>query len=270
MIHPTAVVHESAVLGDGVEIGAYSIVAAGARLGDGCRLDAHAIVREGCELHEGVRLDSFVVVGGEAQMRVPKPGAEGGRVVVGARTVLREGVTIHRPSERGGITVLGPDCYLMGHCHIAHDARLGAQVTIANGALLAGHVDVGDHAFIGGGAGIHQFVRLGEGSMVAGNAAISYDVPPYGVAADRNDICGLNLVGMRRLGLPAEVTADLKRCFRAVFLSSGNVQQEAARALAAGETGTTPQGRLFLEFFRGGKRGFGRARRRRRQAVDAE
>lgn len=263
MIHPTAVVHESATLGSNVSIGAFCIVGAGARLGDGCRLEAHAIVRDGCVIGEQVLLDSFVVVGGDAQMRVQDPAARQGRVVVGARSILREGVTVHRPTKATGVTELGAECFLMAHSHVAHDCSVGASVTLANGAMLGGHVAVGSHTFVGGGAGIHQFVRIGEGAMIAGNAAISYDVPPFTVAADRNDICGLNLVGIRRRGFAPEVMPELKRCFRAVFLGdTANVRAAATQALGAG-LGQTPQGRAFLEFFAGGKRGFGHKRRGR-------
>ena len=269
MIHPTAVVHETATLGTGVQIGAYCIVGASARLGADCRLEPHAIVREGCVLGDGCLIDSFVVIGGEAQMRVPDPEAAGGRVVVGPRTIFREGVTVHRPARAGGSTVIGPDCFFMANTHVAHDCQVASFVTMANGAMLGGHVQVGDHAFVGGGAGVHQFVRLGESSMVAGNAAISYDVPPYSVAADRNDIVGLNLVGLRRRGFPADVMADLKRCFRSVFHGGGNGREEAARARENQELATTLQGKAFLEFFAGGHRGFGHKRRARRSTDGA-
>jgi len=253
------------MLGAGVEIGAFCIVGAGARLGAGCKLAPHAIVHAGCEIGERVQLDSFVVVAGEAQMRVPDPDAQGGKVVIGAGSILREGVTVHRPAKAGGATELGNDCFLMAHSHIAHDCHVGNNVTLANGAMLGGHVLVGDFAFVGGGAGVHQFVRIGEGAMVAGNAAISYDVPPFTVAADRNDICGLNLVGVRRRGFAPDVLPDLKRCFRAVYLAGGgNVREEALRAIACSDLGTTAQGRAFLEFFAGGHRGFGHKRRNRR------
>jgi UDP-N-acetylglucosamine acyltransferase len=269
MIHPTAIVDDSAVLGAGVEIGPWCFVGAGARLGAGCRLNAHAIVREGCDIGEQVQLDSFVVVGGDAQMRVPDPAATSGTVVVGARSILREGVTVHRPAKPGGATEVGHDCFFMAHSHVAHDCKVSAFVTLANGAMLGGHVHIGEHAFVGGGAGVHQFVRIGESAMIAGNAAISYDVPPFTVAADRNDICGLNLVGVRRRDFPSDVLPDLKRCFRAVFLAGGNVRDEAEKALAGGELGATPQGRMFLQFFTGGHRGFGHKRRSRRGGSDA-
>lgn len=264
MIHPTAVVDRGAQLGAGVRIGPFCVVEGDTRLGAGVELATHAVVKAGCDLGEGVRLDSFSVVGGLPQMRQQTVGPEVGRVVIGPRTVLREGVTVHRPTTAEGRTEIGADCFLMAHSHVAHDCLLGAFVTLANNAMLAGHVTVGDHVFVGGGAGVHQFVRIGESAMIGGNAAISYDVPPFTIAADRNDIVGLNLLGIRRRGLPSEVVADLKRCFRAVFHGCGNVRDEAARALAAGAPGDSPSGRQFLLFFGGSRRGFGQARHRRR------
>jgi UDP-N-acetylglucosamine acyltransferase len=267
MIHPTAVVHESALLGTDVEIGAYSMVGAGAVLGDRCRLESHAVVRDGCQLGVDVFVDSFCVIGGDAQMRGANPTAAKGRVLVGDRVVLREGVTLHRPVDPDAVTSIGDDCYFMAQSHAAHDCKVGEHVTLANGAMLDGHVEVFPHCFIGGGAGVHQFVRVGEGAMVAGNAAISYDVPPFCVAADRNDIVGLNFVGLRRGGVEPQSLVDLKECFRIVVRGEGNLREEAARMLAGGVHGTTSQGRLFLEFFVGGKRGFGQSRRRRARGV---
>ena len=265
MIHPTAVVHESAIVGHQVEVGPFAIIGARARIGDGCRLAAHAIVHRDCQLGEEVSVDSFVVVGGDAQMREVRPDSEQARVVIGSRCVLREGVTIHRSAEQVGATRVGPDCYLMSNSHVAHDCELGEFVTLANNAMLAGYVAIGAHTFVGGGVGVHQFVRVGEGVMVSGNASISYDVPPFSVAVERNDIVGLNRVGMRRRGFDSAVIADLKECFRSVFRSSGNLRVEAKKALAAGECGVSEQGRNFLEFFiGGGKRGFSQLRKLRR------
>lgn len=266
MIDPTAQIHSSAILAPDVAVGAFAVVEAGVVVGPGCRLAAHAIVRSGSTLGAAVQVDSFAVVGGLPQMRTPT--GEPGRVAIGDRTVLREGVTIHRATKADGVTRIGNDCFLMAHSHVAHDCTVLDSVTLANNAMLAGHVTVGPHTFVGGGAGIHQFVRIGPLAMIAGNAAISYDVPPYTIAADRNDLCGLNAVGLRRQGLGGAVLADLKRCFRAVFFAGGDPRKLAAAALAAGACGTTEQGRLFLEFFAGGKRGSARARSRKDASAD--
>ncbi len=261
MIHPTAVVHASVVLGKNVNIGAFALVEAGVSLGDDCGIGDHAVVRTACDIGAGAIVDSFAVIGGMPQMRgsvLPT-----GRVHIGARTIMREGVTINRPSLPNGLTSIGDDCFLMANTHVGHDSQVGNSVTLANNVMLAGHVRVGDGAFLGGGAGVHQFVRIGCGAMVGGNASISYDVPPYAIAAERNEICGLNLVGIRRSKMPAAVVADLKQCYHAVYCGPGDLRLRAERALAEARIGTGKEGKLFLEFFVGGKRGFARTRNER-------
>jgi UDP-N-acetylglucosamine acyltransferase len=267
MIHATAVVHPTAVLGHGVTVGEFALIGERVVIGDGSTIHAHAIVRAGCELGRQVVVDSFAVVGGAPQSRGVCHGS--GRVRVGDRTVLREGVTINLPTLADGLTEVGADCMLMAGSHVGHDSRVGNSVTLANGALLAGHVHVGDGTFIGGGAGVHQFVRIGQGAMIGGNASISYDVPPYAIAAERNEICGLNLVGIRRQGIAKTAVADLKRCYHAVFCGTGNLRERAAKALDDETCGSEAQGRSFLEFFAGGRRGFAQERvRRDRGPVD--
>ncbi|MEO6593666.1 MAG: acyl-ACP--UDP-N-acetylglucosamine O-acyltransferase [Planctomycetota bacterium] len=257
-IHPTAIVHPDAVIGSNAQIGAYALLEADVQLGDDCKVEAHAIVRSGTEVGNAVSIDSFAVIGGLPQMRIPQ--GKAGRVRIGDRTVVREGVTVHRPTKQDGVTSIGQDCFLMAHSHVGHDTTIGNFVTLANNVMLAGHVQIGDTTFVGGGAGVHQFVRIGRGAMIGGNASISYDVPPFAIAADRNDICGLNVVGIRRQGVAPAAIADLKRCFRAVFHGRGNLRSRAQAALLAATCGTAPEGRSFLEFFSGGRRGFARAR----------
>ncbi|MBL9078277.1 MAG: acyl-ACP--UDP-N-acetylglucosamine O-acyltransferase [Planctomycetes bacterium] len=261
MIHPTALVDAGASIGADVSIGPYALVAGDVVVGDGCRIGAHAIVRERSQLGRAVVVDSFAVIGGAPQSRGTCHGT--GWVRIGDGTVLREGVTVNQPTLADGATVIGRDCMLMANSHVGHDSVVGDTVTLANCVLLAGHVQIGDRVFLGGGAGVHQFVRIGQGAMIGGNASISYDVPPYAIAAERNSIHGLNLVGIRRQGLPKAAVADLKRCYHAVFCDTGNLRARAAAALASSELGTEPPGRAFLEFFASGKRGFAQVRTRR-------
>jgi len=257
-IHPTAIVHPEARIGVDVTIEAFTIVEADVSIGEGSRLAAHVIVRSGCDIEERVEIDSFAVIGGLPQMR--KPPATYGRVRIGRGSVVREGVTIHRATDAARCTTIGPDCMLMSQSHVAHDVTVGKNVTLANNVMLAGHVVVGDDVFVGGGAGIHQFVRIGRGAMIAGNASISYDVPPFAMAAERNDICGLNLVGMRRQGLSADSIAEVKRCFHSVFSAGGDPRKCAGEALEQGDEEQAAEARAFLEFFAGGRRGFARKR----------
>lgn len=258
--------HNTATLGANVRIGEFAIIGEHVVLGDDCEIAAHAIVRAGCRLGNGVAIDSFAVIGGQAQMRARTPST--GHVAIGDRTVVREGVTINLPTKANGVTEVGADCLLMANSHVGHDSSLADFVTLANNVMLAGHVQVGRTAFLGGGAGVHQFVRIGMGAIVGGNASISYDVAPYVIATERNEIRGLNVVGLRRLGCSPPELADLKRCFHAVFCGTGNLRSRAAHALEGGQLGVESLGRAFLEFFASGKRGFSQCRERGPRAAE--
>ena len=254
VIHPTALVDPSAVLAADVRVGAFSVVEAGVTVAAGARLAEHVILRQGAAIGAGCVLDSYSVIGGAPQMRGEPVGP--GAVEIGARAVLREGVTINCPTKAGGRTSVGAGCMLMANSHVGHDCEVGEGVTLANNVMLAGHVRVGDGCFLGGGVGVHQFVRVGARAMIGGNASMSYDVPPYAMAAERNELRGLNLVGLRRLKVASAAVADLKRAYHAVYAGPGDFRARAAEALAGDASGNYAQGREFLEFFVGGERGF--------------
>jgi UDP-N-acetylglucosamine acyltransferase len=260
MIDPRAAVHPT-VDTQGATVGAFAVVEAGVVLRPGCIVREHAIVRSGSELGPGVVVDSFCVVGGLPQMRGGAVAA--GRVTIGAGSVLREGVTVHRPTKADSSTSVGKDCFLMAQSHVGHDCVVDDGVTLANNVMLAGHVHVGAGTFVGGGAGVHQFVRIGQGAMVGGNASISYDVPPFAIAAERNQIHGLNVVGLRRSKMAHADVADLKRCYHAVYCGPGDLRARVQQLLAERGCCVDNPGRRFLEFFAGGKRGFCRPRPRR-------
>jgi UDP-N-acetylglucosamine acyltransferase len=240
-IHPTALIED------------------GAKLGAGCIIHAHALITRHCELGEAVIVHPFAVVGGDPQDLSFVAGTPSG-VRIGARTVIREHVTISRATRPGTATEIGPDCFLMAACHVAHDCRIGEHVVIANAVLLAGHVQIGDRAFLGGGAVIHQFCRIGEGAMIGGGARISRDIAPFSLATERNAIIGLNSVGLRRRGLKREVLDEIKRAFRAVNTPVGNLRQIAALTVQQGGF-ISAEARSYLDFFQGGRRGFARTRR---------
>ena len=176
---------------------------------------------------------------------------------VGAETVIREHVTINRATQAGRDTIVGAKCFIMATAHIAHDCALADNVVMANAVLLAGHVSVGACAFVGGGAVVHQFARIGESVMISGNAAISRDLAPFVLAAERDFVIGLNLVGLKRRGFAREAIREIKDAFREVYHARGNIREAAAAALASGRYATPEAGR-FLDFFSGGKRGFSR------------
>jgi UDP-N-acetylglucosamine acyltransferase len=240
-IHPTAIIEE------------------GAELGAGCVVHPHAIIRRHSILGAGVVVHPFAVVGADPQDLRFDPATVSG-IRIGARTVVRESVTLSRATKAGGFTEIGEDCFLMACCHVAHDCRVGHRVILANGVLLAGHVTLGDNAFLGGAALVHQFVRIGESTMISGATRAAQDIPPFAMAAERNEVIGLNLVGLKRRGFSREAIGELKEAFRTVYFTPGNIRATARAALDGGAFATA-EARQFLTFFTEGKRGFARARR---------
>jgi UDP-N-acetylglucosamine acyltransferase len=244
-VHPTAIVQD------------------GARLGPGCIIHANANISRYCDLEEAVVVHPFAVVGGDPQDLSFKAGTPS-RVRIGARTVIREHVTISRATMTAAYTTIGADCFLMAGCHIGHDCQIGERVVIANAVLLAGHVLVDDRAFLGGGAVVHQFCRIGENAMVGGGARISQDVPPFCTATERNALIGLNVVGLRRRGVERSAVIELKRAYQALNAPLVNLRERAALLLREDRFDSI-EARKFLQFYRGGKRQFVRARK-----VDAQ
>jgi UDP-N-acetylglucosamine acyltransferase len=243
----------------GTHIHPTAIVEPGAQLGAGCEIHAYAIVRRHCVLGDRVVVHPFAVLGGDPQFLKFDPALETG-VRIGAGTVIREHVTINRSIRAGGFTTVGENCFLMAASHLAHDCAVGDSVVLANGALLAGHVSVADHAFLGGGAAVHQFCRIGESVMVAGHASITRDVPHFVMVAERDDVIGFNVVGLRRRGFSRAAIAELKAAYQSVYFTPGNIRDIAGQRLKANAF-ETAEARRFLEFFCGGKRSFARARR---------
>ena len=253
MIHPTAQIDPPAQLGSDVEVGAYAILEGGVTIANGCQIAAHAIVKEGTQLDEKVRIDHHAVIAGDPQDLSFNPQLES-FVKIGARTVVREHVTIHRATKLGQSTQIGTDCLIMATAHIAHDCLLGNHLILANSCLIAGHVQITDAAFISGGAAIHQFCRIGEGSLVSGNAAITGDVPPYTLAHSRDLIAGLTLIGLRRRGVSQAALIEIKKAYHYIYTSGSDCRKQAESMLAK-QAYHTAEGLKFLRFFLESKRG---------------
>jgi UDP-N-acetylglucosamine acyltransferase len=236
-----------------------ALVEPGAELGADCEIMAHALVTKHCVLGDRVVVHPFAVIGGDPQyLKFDRALTTGVRI--GAGTVLREHVTVNRSIHAGKFTVVGEHCFLMATSHVAHDCELGNHVVLANGALLAGHVTVGDHSSSAAPRRSIRFCRIGEGVMVAGHASITRDAPHYTMVAERDDVIGFNVVGLKRRGLSRSAIAELKAAFHDVYFTPGNIREVAA-ALLAGDKFNSAEARRFLEFFSAGKRSFARARR---------
>lgn len=241
MIHPTAIIEP------------------GAQLGADCEVMARAIVTRHAVLGDRVIVHPGAVVGGDPQfLKFDRRTPTFVRVDEGA--VIRENVTLNRSIYENQATVVGARCFLMAGSHAGHDCVLADDVVLANNAMLAGHVTVGAFSFVGGGAGIHQFVRIGESVMVGGLARITRDLAPFTIVAERDEVSGLNLVGLKRRGFSRDAIRELKGAFRAVYFQPGDIRRLAAEALASGSCASAEATR-FLAFFAEGKRGFARAAR---------
>jgi len=222
-IDPTARVADGARIGDGVEIGPYCIVGPDVELGRGVRLLANVHVTGVTTLGEEVVVYPFASLGTPPQSVHYRGGAT--RLFIGARCELRENVTMNTGTEEGGaLTRVGERCMFMAGSHVGHDCEVGDDVTLANNAVLGGHVSVGNHTFLGGHVAIHQFVRIGEGVMMAGMSAARDDIIPFGFALGQTAaLVGLNIVGLRRRGTTRAELHRLRRAYRSLFFVEGKL-----------------------------------------------
>ncbi|MGE9290623.1 MAG: acyl-ACP--UDP-N-acetylglucosamine O-acyltransferase [Puniceicoccales bacterium] len=251
MIHPTAIVDERAALGEGVEIGPFCVVEGAVQIGDRTKLAPHAVIRGNTRIGADCTIDSFSVLGGDPNYLGFDPTISSG-VIIGEGCVFRESVTIHRSTQPGGSTLVGNGVYMMANSHLGHDCVIGDRVVMANTSAMAGHVTVGHDTFFGGGAMVHQFTRIGEGAMISGLSRISHDIAPYLMVAERNDISGINIIGLRRRKVPNETIREIKHLYFAILRSTGSPIENAAKQ----PTPSSPEARKFIEFFISSKRGY--------------
>ncbi|MCX7818934.1 MAG: acyl-ACP--UDP-N-acetylglucosamine O-acyltransferase [Kiritimatiellae bacterium] len=264
-IHPTAIVHPRAELGNDVEIGPGAVIGPHVVVGDRCRIGPYAVLLEHVRLGPDCRIHAHAVLG-DVPQDLKFRGADS-HVEIGERCVIREGVTIHRGTHAGSATVIGPGCFLMANSHVAHNCRLGAGVILANGVLLAGDVEIGDRAFLSGNVIVHQFTRIGALAMIGGGAGIGLDILPGCTAAgvERNRVAGLNLVGLRRAGVTPEERQQLRAAFRLVFQSGRPLAEVMERLRTDFTEGLAATWAAFIE---GSRRGICRRCRRRREDAD--
>ena len=199
-IHKSAVVEDGAILGENVIIEPYSYVASSVKIGDGCIIKQGARILGDTIIGARSRIFSYAIVGDIPQDISYKDDELKSGVIIGENSTVREFATINSGTAKGdGFTRIGDNAFIMAYCHIAHDCQLGKNVILANNATLAGHIELGDFVVVGGLTPIHQFVKVGEGAMIAGASALSQDIVPFCLAeGNRAKIRSLNLVGIRR------------------------------------------------------------------------
>ena len=250
MIHPTAIIHPKAKLDSTVRVGPYAVIDAGVELGASCVVGPHVYLTGLTSIGARNRFHDGAVIGDAPQDLKYKD--EPTRLRIGDDNVFREHVTVHRSNKTAEDTVIGSHNFFMQHSHVAHNCVIGDSVILAGGALLAGHVTVQDRAFISGNCLVHQFVRVGTLAMMQGGSAISQDLPPFTIAQRENEICGLNLVGLRRAGFTAEQRLELKKLYHALFRSGQNLRNAVADAR---KTFSGAAAKVMLDFLESSKRG---------------
>ncbi|MGW8374380.1 acyl-ACP--UDP-N-acetylglucosamine O-acyltransferase [Streptomyces sp. ODS28] len=247
LIHPAASVSPEAELAESVQVGPFAVVEPGARVGAGAVIEAHAVVHGAVDLGPGVRVGVHAVVGGDPQDLSFDP-AVPTRAVVGARTVIREGATVHRSTREGEPTRVGEGCLLMGNTHTAHDCVVGDGAVISQGTALGGHVTVEDQAVVGGAVAVHQHVRIGRMAMVGALSKVTQDVLPYTlVDGSPARHWRVNLIGMRRRDVASAEQSAVRRAFMAMQRGEDDIEAEARNGSSNGDGGGAAL-RALLDF----------------------
>lgn len=247
-VHPTAIVDPKARIGENVRIGAYATIGPDVVLGDDVEVAAHAVLSGRTTVGARTRIFSFAAVGGEPQDKAFA--GDSTELVIGTDNVIREHVTIHVGTPKGGgCTRIGDDNLIMNSVHVAHDCRVGSHCILAGFTGLAGHAVIEDYAVLGGYVGIHQYARVGESVMCAANSMVSKDCAPFSlIAGDRARLIGVNVVGLRRRAFSAETTRSIRQAFHVLFFSKLRFEVALARVRAeAAECAEVQRLVAFLE-----------------------
>jgi UDP-N-acetylglucosamine acyltransferase len=231
-IHPTALVHKKAELARGVRIGPYSVIGPHVRIGKDTRIHNFVVIDGRTTVGERNEIFSGVCIGTPPQVLDYKDVTRSG-VLIGDDNVIREYATISAAMTDGRSTVVGNKNFIMITAHIGHDCVIGSEVTMANAVALSGHVQVEDHATIGGLVGVHQFARVGKYSMIGGVSRVVMDIPPFSLCSGYPArLHGLNAVGLRRAGYSPKEAMRIKKALRMLFFSKNHRAEAIAKVRA--------------------------------------
>lgn len=233
-IHPTAIVEDGAVIGEGARVGPYCVISAGAKLGPNVELKSHVAVAGDTTIGAGTSIFPFASIGHQAQDL--KYQGEAASLTIGEGCIIREGVTINPGTEGGGLaTTIGNNCAFLANSHVGHDSHLGDRVVLSNNVMIAGHVEVGSHVIFGGGSAVIQFTRIGDNAFVGGLAGLENDLIPFGmVTGNRASLGGLNLIGLKRANFPRDQIHALRAAYKDLFESNEGTLKSRAEAIAQG------------------------------------
>jgi UDP-N-acetylglucosamine acyltransferase len=247
-IHASAVIDDGAEIGAGCSVGAFCVVGPQVVLRDRSELKSHVVVTGDTVIGEDTIVFSFSVIGEIPQDLKFK--GEASKLVIGARNRIREHVTMNAGTEGGGgITKIGDDGLFMAGCHVAHDVQIGNNVILVNSVAVAGHCIIEDDVIVGGLSGIHQWVRIGRGAIIGAVCMVTNDVIPFGlVQGPRGKLDGLNLVGLKRRGVPRTEISALRAAFQSLARGDGAFSE---RVTALGEAQDSEYVQEIVDFVLG-------------------
>lgn len=255
-IHPSAIISDTAQLGEGVRVGPFAVIEGDVRVGAGTVVGPQTHLIGPLTLGENNNVGTGTVLGGAPQHLGYK--GEATNVEIGDGNVFREHVTVHRGMPVGvgpgtGTTRVGNRNLFMAGSHVAHDCVVGNECLFANAAVIGGHVEVGDRALLSGNSAVHQFCRVGRLALLSGASASSKDIPPFWVMQEVNWVCGVNTIGMRRAGIPSPEIQAVRRAFAIIYKERTPIPVALMRIEA--EFGQFAAIRELVQFIRTSKRG---------------
>lgn len=262
LIHPTAVIGPEVELAADVQVGPYAILEGRVTVGAGCVIEGHACLTGPMIIGADNHVGHGAILGKGPQHRGYR--GECTALTIGDGNVFREHVTVHRgTAQGGGETRIGNQNYFMIGSHVGHDAKVGDNVTLVNGALVAGHVQLDDGCILSGHSAVQQRVRIGRLSMIGGLGSTSKDVPPFVLQQGYNCVSGLNIVGLRRAGMSAATISALREAFRILYKEGRN--QNTALDRIQDDLGQVPEVLELIQFIRESTLGVNPARGANRQ-----
>ena len=225
MIHPSAIIDDSANIAEDVSIGPYSIIGPDVTIGRGTIIGPHVVVKQSTRIGEDNRILQFSSIGEDPQDK--KYAGEETFLEIGDRNVIREFVTLNRGTSQDAITTsIGSDNLLMAYTHVAHDCRVGNHTILANAASLGGHVHVEDWAILGGFTIVHQFCQIGAHCFAAMGSHIAKDVLPFTMLGGQPaKPHGINKEGLKRRGFSEQQLKNIMNAYKLIYKSGMPLEQ---------------------------------------------
>jgi UDP-N-acetylglucosamine acyltransferase len=265
-IHPTAIIEGNVSIGSEVEIGPYATIKGNVTICDGTIIETGTCIYGNAIIGESNKIGPYAIIGTDPQDLKYK-GEETGFVRIGNGNVIREFVTIHKPTSKESETVIGNNCLLMVGSHVAHDAKVGNEVVLVNNALLGGFSIVEDGAFVSALIGLHQQTRIGKYAIVGALSKITQDIPPFTMAVGTPaEVVGINSIGLRRRGFTVEQRNKIKECYKIIYRSEYTIRQAAQEILEIFPNDEIVK--YISDFILSSKRGIAKGLRREEESIE--